>query len=79
MTNNSAIAILRNMSLWNIINGDEYNAIKMAINALGEKKGHWIDHQMGRWIYAKCSECGTVWDVKSNFCPNCGCRMKEGE
>ena len=43
------------------------------------KTGSWIDHQMDRWIYAKCSECGDVWEVKSNFCPNCGCRMKEGE
>ena len=26
-------------------------------------RGMWIDHQEGRWIYAKCSECGTVHDV----------------
>lgn len=40
-------------------------------------RGKWIDHQEGRWIYAKCSECGTVHDVKSNFCPNCGADMWE--
>ena len=40
-------------------------------------RGKWIDHQGGRWIYAKCSECGTVHDVKSNFCPNCGAMMEE--
>ena len=40
-------------------------------------RGKWIDHQEGRWIYAKCSECGTVHDVKSNFCPNCGADMRE--
>jgi len=34
MKNKGAIAILRNISLWNIINGDEYNALKMAIKAL---------------------------------------------
>lgn len=39
-------------------------------------RGKWIDHQEGRWIYAKCSECGTVHDVKSNFCPNCGSYMR---
>lgn len=39
-------------------------------------RGKWIDHQEGRWIYAKCSECGTVHDVKSNFCPNCGADMR---
>lgn len=41
------------------------------------KTGHWIDHQEGRWIYAKCSECGTVHDTRTNYCPNCGCRMVE--
>jgi rubrerythrin len=40
-------------------------------------RGKWIDHQEDRWIYAKCSECGTVHDVKSNFCPNCGADMRE--
>lgn len=40
------------------------------------KRGKWIDHQEGRWIYAKCSECGTVHDVESNFCPNCGADMR---
>lgn len=40
-------------------------------------RGKWIDHQEGRWIYAKCSECGTVHDVKSNFCPSCGADMRE--
>ena len=40
-------------------------------------RGKWIDHQEDRWIYAKCSECGTVHDVKSNFCPSCGADMME--
>ena len=43
------------------------------------KTGYWIDHQDGRWIYAKCSECGTVHDTQTNFCPNCGAEMKEGD
>ncbi|MBQ1294657.1 MAG: hypothetical protein IIY21_11500 [Clostridiales bacterium] len=50
----------------------------MAIKALEQepKTGHWIDHQEGRWIYAKCSECETVHDTRTNYCPNCGCHMK---
>ena len=40
------------------------------------RRGKWIDHQEGRWIYAKCSECETVHDVRSNFCPNCGADMR---
>ena len=61
---------------------DEYipkmkEALEMAINALKEPRtGHWIDHQDGRWIYAKCSECGKVQDAKSNFCPYCGADMR---
>lgn len=42
------------------------------------RHGRWIDHQKGRWVYAKCSECVTVHDVKSNYCPICGAKM-DGE
>ena len=41
-----------------------------------KRTGHWIDHQMYRWIYAKCSECETVHDTQTNFCPNCGADMR---
>lgn len=30
------------------------------LQRMPEKKGYWKAHQMQRWIYAKCSECGTV-------------------
>ena len=40
------------------------------------KDGEWIDEQRGRWIYAKCNLCGKVQDVRSNYCPNCGAKMK---
>lgn len=40
-----------------------------------EKVGHWIDHQEDRWIYAKCSECETVHDTRTNYCPHCGAKM----
>ena len=62
-----------------------YKAVEEALNSIPAadvrpvKKGEWIDHQEGRWIYAKCSECGTVHDVKSNFCPNCGAKMEAGK
>lgn len=41
------------------------------------KRGKWVDYQQGRWVYAKCSECETVHDVRSNYCPNCGADMRE--
>lgn len=40
------------------------------------KRGKWLDHQQWQWVYAKCSECETVHDVRSNFCPNCGADMR---
>lgn len=40
--------------------------------------GKWLDHQIGQWIYAKCSECNTVHDVRSKYCPECGARMVMG-
>ena len=42
-----------------------------------QKMGHWIDYQKNIWIYAQCSECGTVHDTKTNYCPNCGAKMVE--
>ena len=38
--------------------------------------GKWIEHQEGRWIYAKCSHCGTVHDTQTNYCPTCGFAME---
>ena len=57
---------------------ENINAYDMAIKALEQepKTGHWIDHQEDRWIYAKCSECETVHDTQTNYCPNCGARMQ---
>ena len=40
-------------------------------------RGKWVDHPRWKWIYAECSECEVVSDVKSNFCPNCGADMRE--
>lgn len=40
--------------------------------------GRWLDYQRGQWIYAQCSECKTVHDGKSNFCPSCGKKMDLG-
>lgn len=34
----TAITILENMSMWSMLNADEYHAIKMGIEALREKE-----------------------------------------
>lgn len=26
----------------------------------------------------RCSECNTTWDAPTNYCPNCGAKMKGG-
>lgn len=26
----------------------------------------------------RCSECNTTWDISTNYCPNCGAKMKGG-
>ena len=47
------------------------------------KKGKWIEHNPRKWglgIVFECSECGEKIDCEtSNFCPNCGADMTEGE
>ena len=57
------------------------DALDMAIKALEQepKTGHWIGYNQAFWIYAKCSECGSVQDAKSQYCPTCGCLMEYEE
>lgn len=43
------------------------------------RHGHWVAYMESRWIYAQCSCCGSVHDVKSNYCPTCGAVMDESE
>ena len=38
MKNITAIAILKNISMWSMLNADEYHALKMGIEALREKE-----------------------------------------
>ena len=54
-------------------------AILLAIEALEDRQpAKWIDYPMSRWIYAQCSECKYINNVKTNFCPNCGADMRGG-
>ena len=50
-----------------------------------------VQPRKGEWIYSEglgygnpyghyeCSLCGDGYGYKTNFCPNCGCRMEEGD
>lgn len=57
---------------------DKYRSESEGIKALEQepKTGHWIEHQEGRWIYAKCSNCGTLHNTQTNYCPTCGFAME---
>jgi hypothetical protein len=84
MTREKAILhmILRRAELEHSVSDldEDIKAFDMAIKALERepKLGHWDKKDLGHVEYsAVCSECGewTYWSERSNFCPNCGCRM----
>lgn len=53
------------------------------------KKGEWIKQNDDYFDWYECSECGygsegemkysREYDVRTNYCPNCGSKMLEGE
>ena len=50
----------------------------------GDKTSHWIErpHESGEnWEYSmyECSDCHEWSDNDSNYCPNCGAKMKGGK
>ena len=52
-------------------------ALNVVIKSLEERPhGEWIE--ILPFSNGKCSLCGNVANI-TNFCPNCGARMKEGE
>lgn len=56
-----------------------YEAMSIFNDYLEEINGEWLPNPDGRFIYAQCSECGTVHDTASNYCPSCGCLMDKNE
>ena len=60
---------------------DFINAVDMAIKALSaENMAEWIDlgfkdEEYGE--FGKCSNCGVETLLGSNYCPNCGAKMKK--
>ena len=41
-----------------------------------ERIGHWTNRYNEVFKYY-CDKCGTGSDLRTNYCPNCGCRMVE--
>ena len=51
----------------------------MAIKALKQepKTGHWIECDVLKEV--KCSNCRMCFRNRTDYCPNCGCRMVESK
>ena len=76
-------------------NGDEYINYEDAVGEIEQLpsvqperlKGRWIeshehayiDNGVKEWINWYCSECDAPNSDPTDFCPNCGAVMKEGE
>ena len=51
---------------------------------VGQPTGEWIKHDfrsfggLGDWSY-RCSNCDTVFNGATHFCPQCGAKMLKGE
>lgn len=52
-----------------------YEAMRIFNDYLEDISGKWLPKPDGRFIYAKCSKCGEIHDIASNYCPSCGCLM----
>lgn len=76
------------------IPSEEYNSRFAVMNAptIEPRKGKWIGYKAddndwqrddGSPVFMNCSECHEAvinnGSAHWNFCPNCGCRMEEGE
>lgn len=56
---------------------EDAKALRMAIEALSERTGEWIDK--GNWMGIECSRCKCHSRYVTPFCPQCGARMLREE
>ena len=58
----------------------QINSMENEIEELLPKEGEWIEDEYG---YIHCSRCRMEWDEpehpQTNFCPNCGAKMRKGD
>lgn len=43
------------------------------------KHGEWLEAREEDPCWYRCSECGRLYDLDENYCPNCGARMEVEE
>lgn len=67
-------------------NASTISAMDIAVFGYEVAKKENIKGQQGKWIFHKdynescrygCNQCGNLNNIPSNFCPNCGARMKK--
>lgn len=78
MTNEEHIEQLKKLRSFH--NGSYGRSINKAIEALNQRKeGHWIQKE-GIYGVSFCDRCDFELTINdTNFCPNCGAKMKGGE
>lgn len=82
MTREEAIIQLRLGPGINEDVSEKYNdAVNIAIEALEQqpKRGYWLEAKEEDPCWYRCSECGRLYDLDENYCPNCGARMEGNE
>ena len=87
MTREESIAILDGFKHNPLFNEQHFEALDMAISALSENNGEWIESKE-RSKHWYCSVCGGIhtdpetgkwretFDYRYPFCPNCGADMR---
>ena len=87
MTREEAIVILDGFKHNPLFNEQHFEALDVAISALSENKGEWIESKE-RSKHWYCSVCGGIhtdpetgkwretFDYRYPFCPNCGADMR---
>lgn len=68
---------------------DEIIGLLPSVTPQEPRKGQWCPQNDDYFDWYECSECGygsegemqysSEFDVRTNFCPNCGADMREGE
>ena len=76
------IVIERCINAQNLKEAREFDEAKqIVIEALEQepKRGHWLEAKEEDPCWYRCSECGRLYDLDENYCPNCGARMEGNE
>ena len=76
------IVIERCINAQNLKDAREFDEAKqIVIEALEQqpKRGYWLEAKEEDPCWYRCSECGRLYDLDENYCPNCGARMEGDE